>query len=47
MAPNSCSLENILFDQFSTKDIVLNDYSDPDKQLYYDSDNFYETEQEQ
>ena len=43
MVPNSCLLENLLFDSFSTEDILLDDNSDPDKQFYNDSGNFYDT----
>ena len=43
MAPNSCLLENFLFDPFSTEDILLDDNSDRDKQFYNDSGNFYDT----
>ena len=43
MVPNSCLLENFLFDLFSTEDILLDDNSDPDKQFYNDSGNFYDT----
>ena len=43
MAPNSCLFENFMFDQFSTEDILLHENSDPDKQFYNNSSNFYDT----
>ena len=43
MAPNSCSLEKFLYNLFSMEDILLDDNSDPDKQFYNDSGNFYDT----
>ena len=43
MTPNSWSLEYILFNPFSTEDILPHDNFDPDKQFFNDSDNFYDT----
>ena len=43
MTPNSWSLEYILFNPFSTEDILPDDNFDPDKQFFNDSDNFYDT----
>ena len=36
-------LENFLFDPFSSENISLDDNSDPGKQFYIGSDNFYDT----
>ena len=38
MAPHLCSLENFLYNLFSTEDILLDDNSDPEMQFYNDSD---------
>ena len=40
MAPNSCSLENLFFDPFSTEYILLGYNSDPDKQFFNDRTTF-------
>ena len=43
MARNSYSFGNFMMDPFSTENTELGVNSDPDRQFYNDSSNFYDT----